>query len=87
MLHYPNDATLTSQSIVESYRHAYRKVYGREPQIMHIFAEWYQVNGEMVHRVALLGEITRLLELHKQQRIQKTDKSIIHRLIAKLRAS
>lgn len=85
--HYTDDTTLSPQSIIEGYCRAYQQVYGRQPQIMHVFAEWYQVNGEMVHRVAIFGEITRLLDLYKRQRAQKTDKSMIQRLIAKLRAS
>jgi hypothetical protein len=51
-----------------------------------MFAEWYQVNGETVHRLTLFGEISRLRSLAQQQRLAKTDRSIVQRLIAKLRA-
>jgi hypothetical protein len=87
MQHHHDGATLTPQLVMEKYRRAYKLVHGREPRVAHVFAEWYQVNGEMVHRVTLFGEITRLRDLAKRQRINNTDRSIIQRLIAKLRAS
>jgi hypothetical protein len=80
-----NDATLSPKHIVENYRHAYKQVHGKDPHITHVFAEWYQVNGETVHRVTLFGEISRLRGLAQQQRLATTDKSIVQRLIAKLR--
>ena len=81
-----NEATtLSPQEIVEHFQRAYKQVHGREPQVMHMFAEWYQINGEMVHRLTLFGEISRLRALAQQQRLAKTDKSIVQRLIAKLR--
>jgi hypothetical protein len=81
-----NDATLAPKHILENYRRAYKQVHGKEPHITHVFAEWYQVNGETVHRVTLFGEITRLRALVQQQRLS-TDKSIVQRLIAKLRGA
>lgn len=79
-----SDATLAPKHILENYRRAYKQVHGKEPHITHVFAEWYQVNGETVHRITLFGEITRLRALVQQQRLS-TDKSIVQRLIAKLR--
>jgi hypothetical protein len=79
------DATLAPRHIVENYRRAYKQVHGKEPHITHVFAEWYQVNGETVHRVTLFGEITRLRSLAQHQRLTSTDKSIVQRLISKLR--
>ncbi len=87
MEYHHDDATLTAQSIIDDYRRAFKQVYGRDPLVMHVFAEWYQVNGETVHRVALFRETARLIDLYKHQRARKTDKSVIQRLIAKLRAS
>jgi len=78
------DATLAPKHIVEHYRRAYKQVHGKDPHITHVFAEWYQVNGETVHRVTLFGEITRLRALAQQQRLT-ADRSIVQRLIAKLR--
>ena len=73
--------------IIEHYQRAYRQVHGRQAQAMHMFAEWYQINGEMVHRLTLFGEISRLRALAQQQRMAKTDRSVVQRLIAKLRGS
>ena len=81
-----SDATLAPKHILENYRRAYKQVHGKEPHITHVFAEWYQVNGETVHRITLFGEITRLRALVQQQRLS-TDKSIVQRLIAKLRGN
>jgi hypothetical protein len=81
-----DNATLTPKVIVDSYRHAYRQVHERDPLIIHMFAEWYHVNGETVHRVALFHEITRLRGLAQQQRqSQKVDRGLIQRLISRLR--
>jgi hypothetical protein len=80
-------ATLTPKLIVDSYRHAYRQVHERDPLIIHMFAEWYHVNGETVHRVALFHEITRLRGLAQQQQrqAQTVDRGLIQRLISRLR--
>lgn len=80
------DTTLSPQSIMENYYHAYRAVHKQEPRITHMFAEWYQVNGETVHRLTLLNEISRLRGLSNQQRLASAaDKTLIQRLITKLR--
>src|SRR5260221_3751114 len=62
-------ATLTPKHIVDAFQRAYRQVYGREAQVVHMFAEWYTVNGETVHRMTLFSEIARLNDLAKQQAI------------------
>ena len=62
-------ATLTPKAIVDAFQLAYCKIYGREAQVVHMFAEWYTVNGETVHRMTLFSEITRLNDLIKQQDI------------------
>ncbi len=79
--------TLTPKQIMETYRRAYHQVHGQEAHINHQFAEWYQVNGETVHRVTLFAEISRLRALAQQQRLnaESTDRSVIQRLIARLR--
>ncbi len=79
------DATLTPQIIAAAYERAFREVYGRDPQIRHVGGQWYYINGETVHRFALLNEITRLREQAQQQQRSKADKGMIHRLIARLR--
>jgi hypothetical protein len=79
------DATLTPSLLIESYQRAYRHVHGRSPVVRHQFGEWYYVNGEIVPRSTLLVEITRLRSLAQKQRLQATDKSLVNRLIARLR--
>lgn len=78
-------ATLTPNAIIDNYRRAYKMVHNHEPHVNHISAEWYQVNGETVHRITLFAEITRLRGMAQQQRLANTDKSLVQRLIAKLR--
>ncbi|MEZ4671917.1 MAG: hypothetical protein R3E39_28770 [Anaerolineae bacterium] len=90
MQQYEDATTLTPHSIIDAFQRAYRQVYGRDAQVVHMFAEWYQVNGETVHRVTLFGEISRLRGLAQYQRQQHqeravNDKSVIQRLIARLR--
>lgn len=80
-----DSATLTPKDIIENYQRAYRQIHGQEPHVSHLFAEWYQVNGETVHRVSLFSEISRLRGLAQQQRLQKADKGVLQRLITRLR--
>lgn len=80
-----NNPTLTPQQIIDHYQRAYRQVHGQEPQVAHLFAEWYQVNGETVHRITLFGEISRLRGLSQQHRVNNADKGLVNRLIARLR--
>lgn len=87
-------ATLTPQHIVDAFQRAYRQVYGREAQVVHMFAEWYTVNGETVHRMTLFSEISRLNELAREQAAQRRpapqrgpDRSMVQRLIARLRGA
>ncbi len=79
------DATLTPQIIAESYERIYREVNGVPPTIRHVGGQWYYVNGETVHRSALIMEITRLQEMAEIQRRTRTDRSVIQRLISRLR--
>ncbi len=82
----PTDPTLTPDIIVEGYERAYRRIHGREPQIRHIGGQWYYVAGETVHRITLLAEIMRLRELaHRENPYEAPNRSMIQRLIARLR--
>ncbi len=88
MLQDHDSATLTPKDIIENFKQVYRMVYHNEAHVVHMFAEWYQVNGETVHRLTLFQETVRLNGLIKQQQQRKppaADRSVIHRLIAKLR--
>jgi hypothetical protein len=79
------DSTLTPKLMIESYQRAYRYVHGHSPAVRHQFGEWYHVNGEIVPRSTLLAEITRLRSIAQKQRLQAADKSLVNRLIARLR--
>jgi hypothetical protein len=86
MLAY-DDPTTPPRYIVEDYRQAYTRVHNREPQCRYMGNHWYHVNGETVHRAMLTDEILRLRGLAQQSSVSKTDKSVIQRLIARLRRS
>jgi len=100
-MQYDHDSTtLTPKYIVDSFQSAYTQVYGREAQVVHMFAEWYTVNGETVHRMALFSETSRLRELARVQQVQQAaqeverprpkptaDRSMVQRLIARLRGA
>lgn len=81
----PDDPTLTPQLIINAYHRAFEQVNGRAPNIRHVGGHWYYVNGETLHRVALMGETLRLRQEAKNQRAVNSERSIITRLIAKLR--
>lgn len=79
-----DDATLTPQLIINAYERAFERINGRVPSVRHLGGQWYYVNGESVHRVAILTETKRLRELAKSQQ-PTNDRGLITRLIAKLR--
>jgi hypothetical protein len=80
-----NDPTLPPRYVVDTYRRAYETVHGRQPAVRYMGNHWYSVNGETVHRITLMEEIDRLSHLSQKQRIVSADKTIIQRLIARLR--
>jgi hypothetical protein len=71
--------------VVDTYRKAYVGCYKCEPAIRYVGNHWYQVNGETVHRVTLMEEIARLRSVNQKQHLLKGDRSLINRLIDKLR--
>jgi len=81
-----DDPTLPPRYVVENYRRAYTVVNGREPFVRYMGNHWYNVNGETVHRSTLMEEIARLRMMSQRQHIVKADKSVIQRLIARLRS-
>lgn len=81
-----DDPTIPPRYVVEDYRKAYARVNRREPQCRYIGNHWYNVNGETVHRAELMGEIARLRDLAQRTTLMTTDRSIISRLISRLRA-
>lgn len=86
----PNDQTLTPHDIAEGYQRSYHALHGRKPKVEHLSGYWYRVNGEIVHRSTLTSEILRMKQIGRDQkqtrRRPNVERSIVHRLIAKLRA-
>lgn len=72
--------------VVENYRIAYVSANGREPAVRYMGNHWYYVNGETVHRLTLMEEISRLRAMPPKQPFRRTDRNIVQRLINRLRA-
>ena len=85
MLTTYNDPTIPPRYIVEGYRKAYARIHSREPQCRYIGNHWYNVNGETVHRATLTDEIARLRNLDQRDNSGRPDRTIIQRLIDRLR--
>ncbi|HEX2906082.1 MAG TPA: hypothetical protein VHO69_04435 [Phototrophicaceae bacterium] len=85
MTYTVSDPTVKPKQVMETFRRAYQTVHHREPLITHMFDDWYSVNGETVHRLTLFGEITRLRELAQKNNLLTSDKTVIQRLISRLR--
>ena len=81
-----DDPSLPPRYVVDNYRRVYETAHGRQPAVRYMGNHWYSVNGETVHRITLMEEINRLSMLSQKQRLVGADKSIIQRLIARLRS-
>jgi hypothetical protein len=79
------DPTLPPRYVMDSYKRAFAGVHGREPVVRYMGNHWYHVNGETVHRLTLIEEISRLRELGQVVERPRPEKSLIQRLIAGLR--
>jgi hypothetical protein len=77
--------------IIEAYCDAFTRVHQREPLVRYMGNHWYSVNNETVHQSTLLNEISHLRELaahqaqEKKQVLLRAEKSVIQRLISRLR--
>ena len=80
------ETTLTTAQIVEGYWRAYQLVYGHKPTVRYMGNQWFNVNGQMVHRSFMLSETTRLTGMARLRNRTQADKNVISRIIAKLRA-
>ena len=86
MRQYESTDTLTPQIISDSFRRAYKEFYGHDVNVVHCAAEWYQVNGEYVHRITMLQSLEHLREMQRARQAAAEDKrSTVRRLIAKIR--
>jgi hypothetical protein len=79
------ESAVSPHHVIDAYRRAHYTVHGREVHVRYAGNSWYFVNNEAVHHKMLLQEITRLREVEQRQTLLNADKSIIHRLIARLR--
>jgi hypothetical protein len=79
------EAALPPRLAMEHFRRAHKVVHGREPAVRYAGNYWYFVNNEAVHHGVLVQEIARLRDLAQKQTLLTADKSVIHRLIARLR--
>jgi hypothetical protein len=86
MLSVSDESTLPPRYVVDNYRKAYLVLNGREPHVRYMGNHWYSVNGETVHRATLLEEIERLRALAQAHALQTANKSVIQRLIARLKS-
>lgn len=76
---------IQAEQIASDYIHAFKLVHRQEPRVRYLSNQWFQVNGETVHRLTLIRETERLRDIAQAQRLQATDKGMLQRLIAKLR--
>lgn len=81
-----DDPTMPPRYVIEHYRKAYNDIHKRDPLVRYMGNHWYYVNGETVHRKTLLEEVARLCEqAEREAALLSPSKSLIHRLINKLR--
>jgi len=78
-------AIATAEDMIEEYAHVYRLVHGTMPSAHYIRDGFFRINGQTIHARMLRAEIDNLHHLARHQRMQRSSKSAIHRLIAKLR--
>jgi hypothetical protein len=84
------DENTPSRHLVDFYRQSFTRIHHRPPYCRYLGNKWFDVNGEMVHRSMLIEEIERLCDLYEStpeylRNVHTTDKSVITRLIARLR--
>lgn len=72
------------QELTEGYIRSYNALHGEVPRVRHMNGPWFMVNGEILHQRTLSEEIMRLKTL--SERRTPVERSIIHRLIARLKA-
>ncbi len=84
---YEDDHTHDADHIVLCYQQVFKQVHGSVPRTRHMSSHWFQVNGEIVHRTTLIEEINRLRIIARKDHLRNTNKSLIQRLIGRLRSS
>jgi hypothetical protein len=80
-------ATVESpETVIKNYTYAHWLVYGSEPEMHYIGNGWYRINGEMVHHRLITEETDRLRDLARQKRLNGRNRSMVQRLIDRLRS-
>jgi hypothetical protein len=80
-----DDASMPPRYVVDAYRRAFKSAYGKEPAARYAGNYWYFINNEAVHHATLIQEIARLRDMSQKQTLLNADKSVIHKLISRLR--
>lgn len=78
-------AQISPQQIAEAYCVSFQTLHGSTPRIRHMNGDWFQVNGEIVHRTTVEAEIDNLKMLAKQT-TRRVESGLVNRLIARLRS-
>jgi len=77
-------STVTSpEDLVSHYKRLFKMLHGKQPRIRHMSGDWYQVNGEIVHRGIVEAEIDHLKTLCRKHR--RVETNVVKKLIARLR--
>ncbi|MEO1443097.1 MAG: hypothetical protein AAFV33_22030 [Chloroflexota bacterium] len=74
---------VTPEEITGHYERLFKMFYGKQPRIRHMSGDWYQVNGEIVHRDLVEAEIDHLKTLCRKHR--RVEQNVVKKLIARLR--
>jgi len=77
--------TQSADDFVTEYTNAFWRVYTQEPRIYYMGNQWYQVNGNPLHHSILVQEIARLNDLANMRHAEAHKKSMVGRLIKRLR--
>ncbi|MBZ0276645.1 MAG: hypothetical protein K8I60_10890 [Anaerolineae bacterium] len=74
--------TLQPEYLIESYRRAHEMVHHTPAHVTCISHDWYQINGEIVHRGTILAQTAQLSALAQQEHLHTHEKKqLIYELI------
>ena len=77
--------TQSADEFVAEYSEAFWRVYNQEARIYYMGNQWYQVNGKPLHHTVLVQEIARLNDLANMRHAEAKKKSMVGKLIKRLR--
>lgn len=79
------EAPPTPEDIAQEYVHLYKMVHGQTPTIRCVSKQWFYIDGQTVHYRVVTDEIRDLRQHARHLHKQRTDKSLVKRLINRLR--